>query len=72
MEEMTKLTAFKDEWEIIASKGSDADNEITDLPAMVDALSSSLEETDQRLQIAEAQVSVNMESQMVVEVAISG
>ncbi|KAH0455165.1 hypothetical protein IEQ34_015197 [Dendrobium chrysotoxum] len=70
--EETKLTALKDEWEVITSDVSDPDNEVVDLPAMVDALSRSLEETDQRIQISEAQVSVITKSQMVVGVAISG
>lgn len=69
--EETKLSSLKDEWEVINSDVSDADNETLDFPAMVDALSRSLEETEQQLQIAEAQVSVTMTSQM-VGVAISG
>ncbi|KAL0912295.1 hypothetical protein M5K25_018258 [Dendrobium thyrsiflorum] len=71
-EETLKLTELKDEWEVIASDLSDPVNKTIDLPAMVDALSRSLEETEQRIQISEAQVSVTTKSQMVVGVAISG
>lgn len=69
-EEM-KFTALKDEWEVINSDVSDNDNESVDLPSMVDALSRSLEGSEQQLQMAEAQVSVTMTSQM-VGVSISG
>ncbi|XP_020596334.1 lecithin-cholesterol acyltransferase-like 4 [Phalaenopsis equestris] len=70
--EETKSATLKDEWEVVNSDASDADNKAVALPTMVDALSRSFEVTKQQLQMAEAPVSVTMKPQMVVGVAISG
>ncbi|KAG0476365.1 hypothetical protein HPP92_013206 [Vanilla planifolia] len=66
-----KWQTISSDWEIISSDSSNADEKVN-IPAMMDALSRSLEEAEQQLKIEDAQASVRVYPQMHARVTING